>query len=263
MTWGKMDDKFHRNKKVRALRRLRGGMEALGVWTFWWSWCLDDPELSGLVPVDELEKTDRRAAGLLVEVGLWLKENDGYRFKDFHEYNPTKAQREAKKAYDRDHVSAKRNGNQGDVVTDSDTSREAVVTESCPARVPVPSRPVPVPSVSGARDDGSTTGARVRTAFAGFYEGTKAALWPASQAKPDEVRAIAAWVDQTAAREGAEPGAIIDRVMANFAADSFVKTLRSPWSHFRTNFANYWSEPATKTIAVANDNTPRAGRIVY
>lgn len=38
MPWGRMDDKFHRNEKVRRLRKIRGGREALGVWVFWWSW---------------------------------------------------------------------------------------------------------------------------------------------------------------------------------------------------------------------------------
>lgn len=86
MTWGKMDDKFHRNRKVRELRRLKGGREALGDWAHWWSWCLDDPELTGVVPEFELDASERKSAALLVQVGLWDVVDGGYRFHDFRPY---------------------------------------------------------------------------------------------------------------------------------------------------------------------------------
>lgn len=108
MPWGKMDDKFHRNRKVRELRRARGGREALGAWTFWWSWCLDDPSLNGIVPADELDNADLKSADFLVKVGLWDVVEDGYRFHDFEQYNPTRERLDAKRAADRERQAALR-----------------------------------------------------------------------------------------------------------------------------------------------------------
>jgi hypothetical protein len=96
-----MDDKFWRNRKVRALRATRAGREALGAWAFWWSWCLDDPTLDGCVPKSELPKYDRRSAELLCEVGFWEDLGESYCMHDFHNYNPTREQVESKREADR------------------------------------------------------------------------------------------------------------------------------------------------------------------
>jgi hypothetical protein len=142
-----MDDKFHRNRKVRALRRVRGGTEALGVWVYWWSWCLDDPEQSGVVPSLELSASDSRAASLLVEHGLWEPAADGFHFHDFEEYNVRAAKLDAKREADRVRIANKR----ATVACDkSDKSQEvaATVAPASPSR-PVPV-PVPVPDPGGA-----------------------------------------------------------------------------------------------------------------
>lgn len=142
MTWGKMDDKFHRNRKVRELRQLgRAGREALGVWLFWWSWCLDDPELNGEIPECELAAGDKKAAELLVRVQLWDRVPCGYRFHDFHDYNPTKAQVEHKRSADRERVSAKRQENAATVASDTAADARATSARVAPTRVPVPTRP--------------------------------------------------------------------------------------------------------------------------
>jgi hypothetical protein len=86
MPWGKMDDKFHRNRKVIPLGQTAVGLQALGVWTFWWSWCLDDPELTGFVPLEELRDDERKSAALLVQVGLWDAVDGGFRFHDWRAY---------------------------------------------------------------------------------------------------------------------------------------------------------------------------------
>jgi len=132
MPWGKMDDKFHRNRKVRELLRIHGrpGREALGCWTFWWSWCLDDPDLSGLVPSYELDADEIESAKLLVTVGLWDAAPEGYRFHDFHEYNPSREQREAKRSADRERVATKRGASREDVASDTDATGERVASES-------------------------------------------------------------------------------------------------------------------------------------
>jgi hypothetical protein len=143
MTWGKMDDKFHRNRKVRSLRQKPGGREALGVWVFWWSWCLDDPDLTGHVPALELSAADTASAQLLVEVGLWDTVADGYAFHDFHAYNPTRDQVAHKREYDRQRAAAERQAkpeSRSRVVNDSETTKR---NSRFPRALPVPSRPVP------------------------------------------------------------------------------------------------------------------------
>jgi hypothetical protein len=139
MPWGKMDDKFHRNRKVRELRRMKGGRAALGDWSFWWSWCLDDPELTGVVPAAELDATDRKSAALLVQVGLWDEAEGGYRFHDFDEYNPSREQIEAKRSADRERVANKRAAGRDNVARDTDANPARVAS----TRDPIPSHPIP------------------------------------------------------------------------------------------------------------------------
>lgn len=139
MPWGRMDDKFHRNRKVRALRRARGGREALGTWVFWWSWCLDDPELSGVVPAEELDAGEQRAALLLVEAGLWNPVEGGYAFNDFADYNPSRDEIEAKRKADRERVASKRSASRAHVACDT----PATPTRVASTRDPVPTQPIP------------------------------------------------------------------------------------------------------------------------
>jgi hypothetical protein len=169
MPWGKMDDKFHRHQKVRALRRDKAGREALGVWVFWWSWCLDDSELTGFVPRDELSASDLKAAEVLVRVELWDKVEGGFQFHNFEKWNPKREQVEAKREADRRRIAGKRGGSRenvardtardidasrarhdGDVARDNDASRENVARESHPRASPSPSpsrsQPTPPPS---------------------------------------------------------------------------------------------------------------------
>jgi hypothetical protein len=180
MPWGRMDDKFHRNSKVRELRRARGGRDALGAWVYWWSWCLDDPELTGFVPADELPAADLKAAELLVKVGLWDECEGGYMFHDFNHYNPTKRQVEDKKEADRIRAAEKRAAeklaNRSKSTSESkETShatpeRESFELES--TRVPIPSHPVPShsqplpPVESGPRPD-LDSGVKIRPAAVG------------------------------------------------------------------------------------------------
>jgi hypothetical protein len=148
-----MDDKFHRNQKVRALRRMKGGRDALGVWTFWWSWCLDDAELTGAVPADELGTQDAKAAKLLVAVGLWDVVAGGYAFHDFDQYNPTSEQVAAKRAADRERVAAKRAAEKGasrsNVASDNDATSRATHLSVASTRDPIPSHPIPASKLAG------------------------------------------------------------------------------------------------------------------
>ncbi len=151
MPWGKMDDKFHRNAKVRALRRMKGGREALGSWVYWWSWCLDDPGLSGFVPTEELPAADLKSAELLVQVGLWERVSDGFLFHDFDKYNPSRKQVDTKRMADRERIAAKRTASRENVASDIDATSSPVACESPPcARAGIPSRPVPSEEAAAA-----------------------------------------------------------------------------------------------------------------
>lgn len=103
----------------------------------------------------------------------------------------------------------------------------------------------------------------VKRAFASFYESAKATLWPYAQAKPTELSAICAWVESVSEREKLEPEAVVARLMQHFAADEYVRGLAHPWSHFRTNFANYWTPAKPKTSAPAPTGSIGRGRYVY
>ncbi len=165
MPWGKMDDKFHRNRKVRALRRMGSkGRDALATWVFWWSWCLDDGgEFDGFVPSEELSAADAKAAPTLVAVGLWENAESGYRFHDFNIYNPTKEQVMHKRESDRNRQNRLRESQrESQRDTDRDTDRESR-TESFPARVPLP-----IPAPSHPRPDPTIT-PPTREAAAGSY----------------------------------------------------------------------------------------------
>jgi hypothetical protein len=155
-----MDDKFHRNPKVRSLRQQKGGREALGVWTYWWSWCLDGPELNGFVPRSELSAADAKAANLLVLAGLWDLAEGGYVIHDFHVYNPTRADIEQKRAADRERVAAKRNATRENVARDSLATNPRVAP---PARDPIPI-PIPREEISDPTPHDPDPSSRVRPA---------------------------------------------------------------------------------------------------
>jgi hypothetical protein len=103
----------------------------------------------------------------------------------------------------------------------------------------------------------------IRQAFARFYEQRNAIPWPKDQAKADEVRGIAEWVDDMAGREGIGPDAVVARVVKNFASDDYVRTVRKPWSHFAKSYADYWQAPAAKAAANNNASPIGRGRVVY
>ena len=158
MPWGKMDDKFHRHEKVRALRREKAGREALGVWVYWWSWCLDDAALDGAVPLDVFPEADMKGAALLVKHGLWHQEAECFRFHNFNKWNPTPEQRAHKKENDRTKIAAKRAALDADVACDiaatlpdvacDSLSTSANVARESPPRARALGSPSPSPSPS-------------------------------------------------------------------------------------------------------------------
>lgn len=85
MTWFKVDDKLAMHPKA-----MRAGNAAMGLWVRAGSWAaahLTD----GHVPSDLLTALGgkRAHADALVKAGLWDVEPDGYRFRDWLEYQPS------------------------------------------------------------------------------------------------------------------------------------------------------------------------------
>jgi hypothetical protein len=97
MPWFKVDDSFESHPKVKAIPRPRR-VKAIGLWTLAGSWSarqLTDGFIPGYM-LDELAGS-KTEANTLVEVGLWSPVDGGYLFKDWHDWQPTKARVEAER----------------------------------------------------------------------------------------------------------------------------------------------------------------------
>lgn len=101
MPWFKVDDGFHRSKKVRRLSKDK--VMAVGVWTLAGDWSADNLT-DGFVPWEIIDEWDpkRRLSQRLFDVGLWdVAEHDGeagIQFHDWADYQPTAEQVKAERA---------------------------------------------------------------------------------------------------------------------------------------------------------------------
>lgn len=102
MSWHKVDDGLHAHRKTRRVRRShpskKRDVAPFGLWVLAGSWCGDNREHAGFVPLEVLEEFDDDAYELaerLVSAGLWHPhEQDGepgYLFHDYEDYNPEDA----------------------------------------------------------------------------------------------------------------------------------------------------------------------------
>lgn len=85
MPWFKVDDRLSHHPKV-----MTAGNAAMGLWVRAGSWSaahLTD----GFIPASLLTSLDgkRSTAETLVKAGLWDVEPDGYRFRDWLDYQPS------------------------------------------------------------------------------------------------------------------------------------------------------------------------------
>lgn len=83
--WFKVDDRLAHHPKV-----MRAGNQAMGLWVRAGSWSaahLTD----GFIPADLLATfgAKRAHAEALVKADLWLAEPEGYRFRDWLQYQPS------------------------------------------------------------------------------------------------------------------------------------------------------------------------------
>lgn len=98
MAWFKVDDNFHHSAKVLSIpREIRA--EALGLWILAGTWSADNMT-DGYVPHGVLNDWPVTLDTIqeLVNAGLWKYEEDGIRFHDWCEYQPTREQLESRNA---------------------------------------------------------------------------------------------------------------------------------------------------------------------
>ena len=161
--WFKIDDKHHDHKKTRrALRGAEGkrrDASAMGLWELAGSWCADNLT-DGFVPTDELYRWDddwQTLADRLVDAGYWEAEEidgeDGYRFVNWDEHQPVKAEVEAKREAARERMRNIRSGSRsGSSEVRANETRSDNVRSLTPSR-PVPSRPEGSKEPSSAADE--------------------------------------------------------------------------------------------------------------
>lgn len=136
MTWFKVDDHLHSHRKA-----MRAGTEAMGLWVLAGSWSGAE-ESDGWVPEYVLTRlagpgADQLAARLAA-AGLWdagAKDGEeGFQFRGWDEFQPTKAQLETKREQARERMRVAREQSNGVRANTKGTS---------PAVTPTPTRPDP------------------------------------------------------------------------------------------------------------------------
>ena len=136
MTWFKVDDTLGSHPKARA-----AGLAAMGLWVTAGAWA-SQHLTGGFVPdwyVKSWPSGQKRAANL-VQSGLWIEVDSGYKFHQWEERQPTKehveSERAAARERQRKHRESKRDAAVSHGVTDGVTNR-------------TPTRPDPTTSSSG------------------------------------------------------------------------------------------------------------------
>ena len=135
MAWFKVDDKLHDHRKARS-----AGKAAMGVWVLAGSWAADNLT-DGFVPASILPRWgNSRDAAKLCDVGLWCPDEQdgeaGWRFHEWDERQPTRAQKMAERA------ERSRAGAAGGRASGR-SRREAKVKQVASGLLELPSRPVP------------------------------------------------------------------------------------------------------------------------
>lgn len=89
MAWARLDDNFHSHPKVHAC-----SLAAVGLWTLALSWAAEhrrpDIPTSTVKALARNYARWRKTARELVDAGLWLETDAGYRIHDFDDYQPQK-----------------------------------------------------------------------------------------------------------------------------------------------------------------------------
>jgi hypothetical protein len=142
VTWFKVDDKLHDHRKTRT-----AGKAAMGVWVLAGSWSADHLT-DGFIPANVLSRWGTRAdANRLVAAGLWhVDEHEGekgWRFHQWDELQPTRAQKLAERAV---RAEAGRAGG----LRSGQARRAAKAKQGASAVVEPPTRPDPTNAAAAA-----------------------------------------------------------------------------------------------------------------
>lgn len=155
MTWVKLDDGFYDNPKVK-----RAGLQAIGLYAMALSYCgrhLTD----GFVDAEFVKAHgNKNAVERLVTVGLWEETGEGWRIRDYLQFNFSREQIETKRARDLERKKARSEKNPDGIRDDSEKNPTRLRAESSTragarARAPVPSPSTTTPSSAGDGTDRS------------------------------------------------------------------------------------------------------------
>ncbi len=104
LAWFKVDDGFHSSRKVLSIPR-RTRLAAIGAWALAGAWCADELT-DGHVPDYMISEWGfpKSVVDALVDSGLWERERGGLAFRNWAEYQPSKADVDAERAASRDRM---------------------------------------------------------------------------------------------------------------------------------------------------------------
>lgn len=139
MPWFKVDDKFHDHRKSRRARKA-----AIGVWTLAGSWSMDHLT-DGFIPQSVLGRWGtKHDAKVLVVSELWDESSkdgeDGWQFRNWDEFQPSKAEIEAEREATKKRVADWRNKRRNGVTNEV---TNGTVTPEVQTPRPDPTRPDP------------------------------------------------------------------------------------------------------------------------
>lgn len=170
MTWLRIDDGMVDHRKWAALESdPRTWSECLAVWVALASYCarvssdgfVEDARLSRLTP---LGAKARGRCDDLVRVGLMVREEGGFRFHGWLEYQPSAAEVTRDREAARERQRRAREAAKSHRMSRRDIDRDSRSTEGVSHGPPVPSRPVPSQQRSDPPDGGSASAARAPVA---------------------------------------------------------------------------------------------------
>jgi hypothetical protein len=161
VSWAKLDDRFHGNRKVRrAWKRSRA---SVGLYVLALTYAAQH-ETDGMVDAefidDALPKTAERDAAVraLVDCGLWEMAGEDYRIHDYLDYHPSAADAEAKREAKARRQQQWREKSARSASTDTSTpSLVDAPVDPAPA-LPDPTRPDPIPPLAPPANAGGEPG---------------------------------------------------------------------------------------------------------
>ena len=142
MAWFKVDDKLHSSRKLLSIPR-RYRLASLGLWTISGSWSADQLT-DGKVPDYMVEEWggNKTLIDWLVKADLWQVVSEGTQFKNWGEYQPTKAAIEADREKNREKLRKWRERNSGST---EGSNQDVTGYEPDGNPAPDPTRPDPTP----------------------------------------------------------------------------------------------------------------------